>query len=72
MSRVVAWHLRADVARCDQCGKPAMVDAVEDDQITVISLCNDCLPVGTPDPILDTCVRAVEAQQGKELPQRDA
>jgi protein-arginine kinase activator protein McsA len=72
MPRVVAWHLHSDAARCDKCGKPAMVDVVEDDEVTVTSLCNNCLTPGTPDPILDAFVRAVEAQRKKEQPHRDA
>jgi hypothetical protein len=72
MPRVVAWHLHSDAAHCDQCGKPAVVDVVEDDLVTAISLCNDCLTPNTPDPILDVFVRAVEAQRKKEQPHRDA
>jgi hypothetical protein len=70
MARVVAWHFTRDL-RCDHCGKPATVDLVEDDGLTVISLCNDCLAPGTPDPILDVFVRAVKAQREKTQPQRD-
>jgi NAD-dependent SIR2 family protein deacetylase len=72
MARVVAWHLQLDAARCDKCSKPATVDVVEDDEVTVTSLCNDCLALGTPDPILDVLVRAAEAQREKANPQRDA
>jgi NAD-dependent SIR2 family protein deacetylase len=72
MAHVVAWHLHADVAHCDQCGKPATVDVVEDDQVTVVSLCDDCLGPDTPDPIRDVFARALEAQEKCEQSQRDA
>jgi NAD-dependent SIR2 family protein deacetylase len=72
MARVIAWHLSVDAARCDQCGQPATVDVVEDNEVTVTSLCNNCLALGTPDPILDVLVRAAEAQREKGQPQRDA
>jgi protein-arginine kinase activator protein McsA len=72
MPRVVAWHLHSDAPRCDKCDQPAAVDVVEDDEVTATSLCNDCLTPGTPDPILDVFVRAVEAQREKGQAQRDA
>jgi NAD-dependent SIR2 family protein deacetylase len=70
MTRVVAWHFTRDAVRCDHCGRPATVDVVEEDGVTVISLCNDCLEPDTPDPILDTFVRAAEAQREREQQRR--
>jgi NAD-dependent SIR2 family protein deacetylase len=62
MPRVVAWHLHSDAARCDQCGKPATVDVVEDDEVTVTPLCNNCLEPGISDPILEVFIIAAREQ----------
>ena len=69
MAHVVAWHLHVDAATCDQCGQPATVDVVEEDGLTVQSLCSDHLESGTPDPIAEVFARALQAQREREKPQ---
>jgi hypothetical protein len=63
MARVVAWHIAQDAATCDQCGEPATVDVVEEDGVTVRSLCNEHLEPGTPDPLAAVFARALAGRQ---------